>query len=131
MTCNYGRAPARFSSRIFLQEGTYVSRLFLWPVSQLLKQFVQSCLVLVSIKVLAHCLIRLSGLSRQYEVIIRPPPDVEHVRNVMAHAQKSDLVFQRNGRAHSNWRESVQSTTGSRVVRTSSSNGSNAGYTMV
>ena len=46
----------------------------------------------------------------------------------MAHAQKPDLVFQRNGRVHLNWREgSVQSTTGSRGVRIS---GSNAGYTM-
>ena len=46
----------------------------------------------------------------------------------MAHAQKPDLVFRRNGRAHLNRRgASVQSTTGSRVVRISSSN---AGYTM-
>ena len=53
---------------------------------------------------------------------------VEHVWNVMAHAQKPDLVFQRNGRVHLNWRgASVQSTTGSRGVRIS---GSNAGYTM-
>ena len=29
---------------------------------------------------------------------------VEHVWNVMAHAQKPDLVFQRNGRVHLNWR---------------------------
>jgi len=50
----------------------------------------------------------------------------------MAHAQKSDLVFQRNGRVHLNCRGggSVQSTTGSRGVRISGSNGSNAGYTM-
>ena len=49
----------------------------------------------------------------------------------MAHAQKPDLVFQRNGRVHLNWRRaSVQSTAGSRVVRISGSNGSNAGYTM-
>jgi len=27
---------------------------------------------------------------------------LEHVRNVMAHAQKPDLVFQRNGRVHLN-----------------------------
>ena len=53
---------------------------------------------------------------------------VQHVWNVMAHAQKPDLVFQRNGRVHLNWRgRSVQSTTGSRGVRISSSN---AGYTM-
>ena len=47
----------------------------------------------------------------------------------MAHAQKPDLVFQRNGRVHLNWRArgSVQSTTGSRGVRIS---GSNAGYTV-
>jgi hypothetical protein len=50
------------------------------------------------------------------------------VWNVMAHAQKPDFVFRRNGRVHLNWREaSVQSTTGSRVVRIS---GNNAGYTM-
>ena len=30
--------------------------------------------------------------------------DVELVRNVMAHAQKPDLVFQRNGRVHLNRR---------------------------
>jgi len=29
---------------------------------------------------------------------------VEHVWNVMAQAQKPDLVFQRNGRVHLNWR---------------------------
>jgi len=46
----------------------------------------------------------------------------------MAHAQKSDFVFRRNGRVHLNRRgASVQSTTGSRVVRISDSN---AGYTM-
>ena len=56
---------------------------------------------------------------------------VEHVRNVMAHAQKPDLDFQRNGRVHLNWRGGglVQSTTGSRDVRISGSIGSNAGYT--
>ena len=46
----------------------------------------------------------------------------------MAHAQKPDFVFRRNGRAHLNRRgASVQSTTGSRAVRV---RGSNAGYTM-
>ena len=46
----------------------------------------------------------------------------------MAHAQKPDFVFQRNGRVHLNWRgASVQSNTGSRGVRIS---GSNAGYTV-
>jgi hypothetical protein len=49
----------------------------------------------------------------------------------MAHAQKSDFVFRRNGWVHLNRREgrgeSVQSTTGSRGVLI---NGSNAGYTM-
>ena len=46
----------------------------------------------------------------------------------MAHAQKPDLVFQRDGRVHLNWPwGSVQSTTGNRGVRIS---GSNAGYTM-
>jgi len=45
----------------------------------------------------------------------------------MAHAQKQDFVFRRNGRVHLNRRgASVQSTTGSRGVRIS---GSNAGYT--
>ena len=53
------------------------------------------------------------------------PNSVEHVWNVMA-------LFQRNGRVHLNWRGrgSVQSTTGSRGVRISGSNGSNAGYSM-
>jgi len=46
----------------------------------------------------------------------------------MAHAQKPDFIFQRNGRVHLNRRwASVHSTTGSRGVRIS---GSNAGYTM-
>ena len=46
----------------------------------------------------------------------------------MAHAQKTDFVFRRNGRVHLNLRgASVQSNTGSRGVRIS---GSNAGYTM-
>ena len=46
----------------------------------------------------------------------------------MAHTQKPDFVFQRNGRVHFNRQgASVQSTTGSRGVRISSSN---AGYTM-
>jgi len=46
----------------------------------------------------------------------------------MAHAQKPDFVFRRNGRVHLNRRgASVQSTAGSRVVHIS---GSNAGYTM-
>jgi hypothetical protein len=46
----------------------------------------------------------------------------------MAHAQKPDFVFRRNGRVHLNrWGASVQSATGSRGVRIS---GSNAGYTM-
>ena len=49
----------------------------------------------------------------------------------MAHAQKPDFVFQRNGRVHLNRRgASVQSTTGIRGVRISGSNGSNAGYIM-
>ena len=29
---------------------------------------------------------------------------LEHVSNMMAHAQKPDLVFPRNGRVHLNWR---------------------------
>jgi len=49
----------------------------------------------------------------------------------MAHAQKTEFVFRRNGRVHLNWRgTSVQLTTGSRGQRISGSNGSNAGYTM-
>ena len=63
------------------------------------------------------------------------PKCAEHYRNiaeaswnVMAHAQKPDIVFRRNGRIQLNKRgASVQSTTGSRGVRIS---GSNAGYTM-
>ena len=47
----------------------------------------------------------------------------------MAHAQKPDLFFRRNGRVHLNrWWAPVQSTTGSRGVRIS---GSNPGYTML
>ena len=46
----------------------------------------------------------------------------------MPHAPKPDFVFRRNGRVYLNRRRvSVQSTTGSRVVRI---NVSNAGYTM-
>jgi len=46
----------------------------------------------------------------------------------MAHAQKPDFVFRRNGRVHLNRPgASVQSNTGSRGVRIS---GSNAGYTV-
>jgi len=49
----------------------------------------------------------------------------------MAHMQKPDFVFRWNWRVHLNRRgESVQSTTGSRGVRISGSNGSNAGYNM-
>jgi len=45
----------------------------------------------------------------------------------MAHAQKPDFVFRRNGRVQLNRQgASVQSTTGSRYVRIS---GTNAGYT--
>ena len=47
---------------------------------------------------------------------------------MMAHAQKPDFVFRRNGRAHLNRRgASVQQTTGSQSVRIS---GSSAGYTI-
>jgi len=51
------------------------------------------------------------------------------VWNVMAHAQKPDFVFRRNGTCPFKWagERSVQSTTGSRGVRISVSN---AGYTM-
>ena len=48
----------------------------------------------------------------------------------MAHAQKPEFVFPLYGRVHLNrWGASVQSTTGSRGVWISSSNGSNAGQT--
>ena len=51
---------------------------------------------------------------------------VQLVRNVMAHTQKPDFVFPRNGRVHLNrWGTSVQSTAGSRVVRIG---GNNPGY---
>ena len=54
--------------------------------------------------------------------------DVEASWNVMAHAQKPDFVFRRNGRVLLNRRgASVHSTAGGRGVRIS---GSNAGYTM-
>ena len=53
---------------------------------------------------------------------------LEANRNVMAHAQKPNFLFRRNGRVHLNRRgASVQSTTGSQGVCIS---GSNAGYTM-
>jgi len=52
---------------------------------------------------------------------------VHCVWNVMAHAQKTDFVFRRNGRVHLNRQgASVQSTAGSRGVRISCSN---AAYT--
>ena len=48
---------------------------------------------------------------------------LDWVWNVMAHAQKPDFVFRRNGRVYLNGRgASVQSTTGSRGVRIRSSN---------
>ena len=49
------------------------------------------------------------------------------VSNVIAHAQKPDFVFQRNGRDHLNRRGRQLSTTGSWGVHIS---GSNDGYTM-
>ena len=52
----------------------------------------------------------------------------DYVWNAMAHAQKPDFVFRRNGPSpFKSAGVSVQSTTGSRGVRIS---GSNAGYTM-
>ena len=57
------------------------------------------------------------------------PGGVEASWNIMAHAQKPDFVFRRNGRVHLNRPgASVQSTTGSRGVRISAGN---AGYTML
>ena len=44
------------------------------------------------------------------------------VWNVMAHAQKPDFVFRRNGRVHLNWRGRLQSTNGSRGAHISGSN---------
>ena len=58
------------------------------------------------------------------------PAVVDTSWNVMAHAQKPDFVFRRNGRVHLNQKgrgASVQSTIGSRGVRIS---GSNVGYTV-
>jgi len=56
---------------------------------------------------------------------------VEASWNVMPHAQKPVFVFRRNGRVHLNRRgASVQLTSGSRGVRISGSNCSNAGYNM-
>ena len=71
--------------------------------------------------------------DKNWRCLFLPGTVVEYVWNVMAHAQKPDLVFRRNGRVHLNWRgggRSVQSTAGSRGVRISGSNGSNAGYTV-
>jgi len=52
------------------------------------------------------------------------------IGNVMAHVQKPDFVLRRKRQAHLNRQgASVQSTTGSRGVRISGSNGSNAEYT--
>jgi hypothetical protein len=51
---------------------------------------------------------------------------VDCVWNVMAHAQKPDFVFRRNGRILKSAGASVQSTAGNRGVRISVSN---AGYT--
>jgi hypothetical protein len=66
-----------------------------------------------------------NSMSR-YHVVLRS--HVDCVWNVIAHAQKTDFVFRRNGRVHLNRQgTSVQSTTGSRGVRIS---GSNAGYIM-
>jgi hypothetical protein len=65
-------------------------------------------------------------VDRNFSTIFYPVLDC--VWNVIAHAQKPDFVFRRNGRVHLNWQGvSVQSTAGSRGVRIS---GSNAGYTM-
>ena len=47
---------------------------------------------------------------------------------MMAHAQKPDFVFRRNGRVHLNRRGASVQSTGSRGVRIS---GRNAGYTML
>jgi len=50
--------------------------------------------------------------SHRFKLVLTDPCDhfmttitsmVQHVWNVMAHAQKPDLVFQRNGRVHLNW----------------------------
>ena len=67
-----------------------------------------------------------------YQILLKPvqwqPSCEKWKRNVMAHAQKPDLVFQRNGRVHLYRRvASVQSAAGSRGVRIS---GSKAGQTV-
>ena len=74
----------------------------------------------------------LAGVQCSSWVWLRVPPGrLKHVYNVMAHAQKPDLVFKRSGWVYLNWRGggSVFSTTDNQGVRLSSSNGSNAGYT--
>jgi len=53
---------------------------------------------------------------------------LDYVWNVMAHAQKPDFVFRRNGRDHSNWRGSQFSRL--LAVEVCAISGSNAGYTM-
>ena len=63
-----------------------------------------------------------SPLSTKYD------SKTDSVWNVMAHVQKPDFVFRRNGRVHLNRRgASVQPINGSRSVHIS---GSNTGYTM-
>jgi len=55
------------------------------------------------------------------------PSGVEVSKNVMAHAQKPDLVFRRNGRVHLNRRRRQFSRLLPLMLRIS---GSNGGYTM-
>ena len=71
----------------------------------------------------------LLGFLVEKVVLVQIPIRVDCVWNVMAHAQKSDLVFRakRTSPFKSARGASVQSTTSSRGVRIS---GSNAGYTM-
>jgi len=91
------------TSRILPTENQYVTETLPWVYFYLIKLLKQSC------ETLFHGLLEAGW-------------------NVMAHAQKPDFVFWRNGRIHLNRRgASVQSTAGSRGVRIS---GSNAGYTM-
>jgi len=87
------------------------------------------CRLRLSLLFLYFCMAHfLSRKLRLYKCSDWKSPYVDCVWNVMAHAQKPDFVFRRNGRVHLNRQgTSVQSTTGSRGVRIS---GSNSGCTM-
>jgi len=65
--------------------------------------FIYFCKTLYVFQTVFPSIIRSSKLHIQRQVFVRPIV-LEHVWNVMAHAQKPDLVFQRNGRVHLNRR---------------------------